>query len=67
MFFGEFENGQYKGFGFYNLNYQINNTEVLKSIINPMQNNRDAQHIIQNYLRKNKVLKTVKLSPNTVN
>lgn len=61
------ENGQYKGFGFYNLNYQINNAEILKSIISPMQNNRDAQHIIQSYLKRNKVLKTVKLSPNTVN
>ena len=53
------ENGQYMGFGFYQLNFQINNPEVLKSIITPMQNNRDAQHIIQGYLRKNKVLKTV--------
>lgn len=61
------ENGVYKGYGFYNLNYQINNPEILKSIINPMQDNRDAQHIIQNYLRKNKVLKTVNLSPNSVN
>ncbi len=61
------ENGIYKGYGFYNLNYQINNPEILKSIINPMQNNRDAQHIIQNYLRKNKVLKTVNLSTNAVN
>ncbi|MBV1924830.1 MAG: exonuclease, partial [Flavobacteriaceae bacterium] len=61
------ENGQYKGFGFYNLNYQINNAEVLKSIIHPMQNNRDARHIIQNYLRKNKVLKKVILSPDAVN
>jgi DNA polymerase-3 subunit epsilon len=61
------ENGVYKGYGFYNLNYQINNPEILKSIINPMQNNRDAQHIIQNYLRKNRVLKTVNLSANTVN
>ncbi len=61
------ENGIYKGYGFYNLNFQINNPEILKSIINPMQNNRDAQHIIQNYLRKNKVLKTVNLSTNTVN
>jgi DNA polymerase-3 subunit epsilon len=26
------ENGQFKGFGFYNLNYQINNTEILKSL-----------------------------------
>ena len=61
------ENGVYKGYGFYNLNFQINNPTILKSIISPMQNNRDAQHIIQNYLRKNKVLKTVNLSTNTVN
>ena len=61
------ENGQFKGFGFYNLNYQINNTEILKSIINPMKNNRDAQHIIQNYLRRNKVIKTIKLPPDIVN
>lgn len=55
------ENGIYKGYGFYNLNFQINNPEILKSIINPMQSNRDAQHIIQSYLRRNKVLKTVNL------
>lgn len=61
------ENGVYKGYGFYNLNHQINNPEILKSIINPMQNNRDAQHIIQNYLRRNKVLKTVNLSANMAN
>lgn len=61
------ENGVYKGYGFYNLNYQINNPEILKSIINPMQNNREAQHIIQSYLRRKKVLKTVNLSTNTVN
>jgi DNA polymerase-3 subunit epsilon len=61
------ENGIYKGFGFYNLNHQINNPKILKSIITPMDNNRDAQHIIQNYLRKNKVLKTVNIASNTVN
>ncbi|MCB0466560.1 MAG: exonuclease, partial [Aequorivita sp.] len=61
------ENGVYKGYGFYNLNYQVNNPEILKSIINPMQNNRDAQHIIQSYLRRKKVLKTVNLSTNKVN
>lgn len=55
------ENGTYKGFGFYNLNYQINNPEILRSIINPMQNNRDSQHIIQQYLRKNKVFQIVNL------
>ncbi len=61
------ENGIYKGYGFYNLNHQINNPEILKSIINPMQNNRDVQHIIQSYLRRKKVLKTVNLSPNSIN
>ena len=61
------EGGKYKGYGFYNLNHQINNPETLKTIINPMQNNRDAQHIIQNYLRSKKVLKTVNLSTNSIN
>ena len=60
------ENGSYKGYGFYNLNHQINNPEILKSIINPMQDNRNVQHIIQSYLRKHKVLKTVNLSPDRV-
>ncbi len=55
------KNGAYKGYGFFNLNFQISNPEVLKSIINPMENNRDTQHIIQGYLRKYKVQKILKL------
>lgn len=55
------ENGTYRGYGFFNLNFQINNPEVLKSIINVMENNRDTQHIIQSYLRKNKVQKILQL------
>ena len=55
------ENGTYRGYGFFNLNFQINNPEVLKSIINVMENNRDTKHIIQSYLRKNKVQKILKL------
>ena len=55
------KNGTYRGYGFFNLNFQINNPEVLKSIINVMENNRDTQHIIQSYLRKNKVQKILKL------
>lgn len=54
------ENGMFRGIGFFSLNYQINNIEVLESIITPMQNNRDTQHIIQSYLRKNKRLKVIK-------
>lgn len=52
-------NGIFKGLGFFNLNYQINNIEVLESIITPMNNNRHTQHIIQSYLRKNKRLKII--------
>ncbi|MFD2823870.1 exonuclease domain-containing protein [Lacinutrix iliipiscaria] len=53
------QNGIFKGIGFYNLNYQINNLEVLESIITPMENNRDTQHIIKSYLRRNKKLKMI--------
>ncbi|WP_242132995.1 exonuclease domain-containing protein [Aestuariivivens marinum] len=51
------KNGIFQGLGFFNLNYQINNIEVLESIITPMRNNRDTQHIIQSYLRKNNRIK----------
>ena len=61
------ENGQYKGYGFYNLNYQINNPDVLRTIITPMGNNRDAQHIIQSYLKKRRVLKIIPLAVDPVN
>ncbi|MEC4003784.1 exonuclease domain-containing protein [Flavobacterium sp. SUN052] len=53
------ENGIYKGYCFYDLNYQINNIEILKNILIPMQNNRDTRTIIQSYLRKNRVLKVL--------
>ena len=56
------EQGKFRGFGFYNLNYQINNLDILQSIITPMEHNRDSQHIIQAYLRKRrKHLKIVHL------
>lgn len=55
------KNGVFKGFGFYNLNYQINNMKILESIITPIENNRDTQHIVQSYLRRNKRLKIIQL------
>ena len=51
------ENGIYKGYCFYDLNYQINNVEVLKNILIPMQNNRDTRNIIQSHIRRSKSLK----------
>ena len=54
------ENGIYKGYAFYDLNYQINNIEILKNILIPMQNNRDTRNIIQSHIRKSKYLKIIK-------
>lgn len=53
------ENGIYKGYAFYDLNYPIHNIEILKNIIVPMQNNRDVKNIIQSHIRKSKFLKTI--------
>lgn len=54
------ENGVYKGYAFYDLNYQINKIEILKNIIIPMQNNRDTRNIIQSQIRRSKNLKILK-------
>ncbi len=56
------KNGVFKGLGFINLNYQVNNIEVLEKLITPMENNRESQHIIQTYLRKNKGLKVIQFN-----
>jgi DNA polymerase-3 subunit epsilon len=53
------ENGVYKGYAFYDLNYQINTIEILRNIIIPMQSNRDTRQNIQSYLRKSKGIKIV--------
>lgn len=58
------EDGVYRGYGFYSLNFQINNLDILQSIITPMDNNRDVQHIIQSYLRRKKVIKIIHLDNN---
>lgn len=54
------ENGEYKGYAFYNLNYQVNNIAILKNIIIPMDDNRDVRNIIRGYIRKKKALKIVR-------
>ena len=56
------EDGEFKGVGFFNLNYQINNPDIIRSLITPMNNNRDAQHIIQSFLRKKNNFKILKLT-----
>ncbi|HSM64065.1 MAG TPA: exonuclease domain-containing protein [Gillisia sp.] len=57
------EDGIFKGIGFFNLNYQMNNLDIARSVITPMTNDRDARHIIQTYLRKNNKLKIIQFTP----
>ena len=56
------ENGIPIGIALVEFNYQINNKEILKSLLTPISNNRDTQHIIQNAVRQNKFLKIKELS-----
>ncbi len=55
------ENGCFRGMGYCDLNHQINNREILEKIIDPMENNKDARHIIQSFLRQNGHAKIVDL------
>ena len=55
------ENGVFRGYAYFNLNFQIHTTAVLKSILTPMEHNKDAQHIIQSFMRRHKRLKIIKL------
>ncbi len=53
------EEGKFKGIGYFSLNHQINNIDILRAIITPMEHNRDVQHIIQSYTRLKKKLKII--------
>jgi DNA polymerase-3 subunit epsilon len=53
------ENGIYKGYAFYDLNYQIGNIDILKNILIPMDSNRDTRTILQSQIRRSKHLKLI--------
>ncbi|NUY82280.1 GIY-YIG nuclease family protein [Flavobacterium sp. MAH-1] len=53
------ENGIYKGYAFFDLNYQVLNSKVLHKILVPMPHNRDTTAIIRMHLRRNPKLKIV--------
>jgi DNA polymerase-3 subunit epsilon len=59
------KNGEFKGLGFYDLNHQINNIHILESIITPMKGDANTKHLIETYLRKNRVHKIISLEPGT--
>jgi len=53
------EYGIFKGYAYYKLNHQIGNREILDAILIPMEDNKDAKHIIQTQLRKDRKLKII--------
>ena len=55
------QDNEYKGFGFVSLNYQLTNMDMINTLITPMKNSRAARHIIQQFVRKNKVKEIVNL------
>ena len=47
--------GHYQGYGYVELNHQINNIAILESLITPAHDKIDATLIIETYLRENNV------------
>jgi DNA polymerase-3 subunit epsilon len=54
------ENNEFKGFCFVELSHQLNNIEILKNLILPMENSINNRHLIKNYLQKNQVEKLIR-------
>lgn len=56
------KNGALSGFGFIDLNYQLNNIHILESIITPMESDEHSTFIIEAYLRKSRRIKIIGLN-----
>jgi DNA polymerase III subunit epsilon len=54
------ENNEFKGFCYADLSYQINNIEILRSLISPMEDSILNRNIIKKYLQKNNVEKLIR-------
>lgn len=57
------KDGILRGFGYAELNHQINNIHILESILTPMSSDENTSFIIESYLRKNNRLKVLELTP----
>jgi DNA polymerase-3 subunit epsilon len=47
------KNGTFVGYGFVNLGYQLTSLTMAEKILTPMEEDRDARHILHAYLKKN--------------
>jgi len=54
------ENNEFKGFCYTDLSYQVNNIDVLKNLIAPMENSLLNRSIIKKYLDKNNIEKLIR-------
>lgn len=54
------ENNEFKGFCYTGLSYQINNLEILRSLISPMEDSIHNRNIIKKYIQKNNVEKLIR-------
>ena len=61
------ENKCFKGYGFYDLNHQINNKEKILNRLVSMDNNSDCQALIIAHIKKNKFRKLIPLKGTEVN
>lgn len=56
------ENGQVRGYGFTDLNHQINNIAILKSVLVPFHGNKNTTLLVESYLRTKHKMKIVELN-----
>ncbi len=54
------EKDEFKGFCYTDLYYQVNNLEILRNLISPMENSIHNRIIIKKYLQKNNVEKLIR-------
>jgi len=56
------KNGSLVGIGYYTLNHQIRTRAILEKLITPVNGTENANYIIESYLRKKRILKTIPLA-----
>ncbi|MDT0621786.1 exonuclease domain-containing protein [Croceitalea vernalis] len=57
--------GHLKGFGYVELNHQLNNIHILESLITPIEGDSNSTLIMESYLRKKNRIKILELNPST--
>ncbi len=59
------KDGKLRGLGYYRLNHQVLNQEILDTIITPMEADREMHELVEAYLEKKKTVKIIHLNGTT--